>query len=189
MTSYTSSELLAIVIQLVIVLLIARRSYQMTLGVSYSIARLALLPIVIGFLWLLNVLGALALVPGWAPYLIAVDLAILLGAAAAFTPIAERRTVILRHGSDGSGEYRIGFSITVVFLVAFLLRLVLAIALFPQAFVFGAPVGTLPYAQALVLAVIDALFSLSAGLLVGRSLGIHRRWKSSPVAPSGSTAS
>ena len=81
-------------------------------------------------------------------------------------------------GTGGGGSYRIGFSVTAVFIVAFIVRLVVAAALFPGALEFGSPTGGYPsMAQQVVLGVVDALFSLSAGLLSGRSVGIRRRWE------------
>ena len=65
MTDYTSAELTAILIQVVIVLVIIRRSYAMTQGVPYSGARLAVLPVLLLILWGVSELESVLLTP-WA---------------------------------------------------------------------------------------------------------------------------
>ena len=174
MASFTSGELFAVVIQVVIVLLVLRRSYAMVGGVPYSAARLVLLPGLILVIWGLDELESLLLTPWALPYLIAIDVALLLAAAFGLTGVAQRMTRVDR-GPSGQWTYRIGFSLAALFLIAFVLRLALALALFPSSLEFGAPPGGYPpMSQQLALAVINALFSLSAGLLVGRSVGIYR---------------
>jgi len=175
MTSYTTGELTAIVIQVAIVLLILRRSYAMAQGVPFSAARLVALPALILVLWGLSELESILLTPWALPYLIAADLAILIGTAAAFTGVAERVTQVVR-GPAGSWSYRIGFSLTLLFLCAFVVRLGVAVALFPSSLEFGSPPGGFPPTeQQAVLGFIDGLFSMSAGLLVARSIGISRK--------------
>jgi hypothetical protein len=177
MIALTGPEEFAILIQLVIVLLVIRRSYAMAQGVPYSLARLAALPALIIVLWGLSELESILLTPWGLPYLIALDVVILVGSSFAFAPVAQRATQVTLD-SSAVGTYRIGFSITALFIVAFIARLAVAILLFPAALEFGAPPGGYPpMAQQLVLGLIDALFSLSAGLLVGRSVGVHRRWE------------
>ena len=176
MTSYTTPELTAIGIQVVIVLLIVRRSYFMTKGVPYSGLRLVALPVLILILWAVSELQSLLLTPWAIPYLIALDLVILIGSSLAFARVAERMTHVYREPS-GDWYYRIGSSIAVLFVGAFVVRLTVALVLFPSSLEFGSPPGGFPpTGQQVVLGIIDALFSMSAGLLVGRSVGIHRRW-------------
>ncbi|MGD0588413.1 MAG: hypothetical protein ABSA63_06445 [Thermoplasmata archaeon] len=176
MTDYTSPELTAIFIQVVIVLIIVRRSYYMTRGVPYSGLRLAVLPALILILWVLSELESLLLTPWALPYLIVLDLAILIGTALGFTPVAERMTEVTREAS-GVGSYRIGFSLAALFVGAFVVRIGVAIVLFPSSLEFGSPPGGFPPTQQqLVLGVIDAIFSLSAGLVLARSIGIRRKW-------------
>jgi hypothetical protein len=173
--SLSSAELTAIGIEILIVLIVVRRSYAMTKGVPYSTARLALLPALFLFLWALSELESILLVPWALPYLIALDLGILLGTALTFTPVAQRLAEVRQDGSGG-WSYRFGFSFAAFFVGIFVIRLVLAAVLFPSSLEFGAPVGTLPTeSQQAVLALVDALFSLSAGLLLSRSLGIYRK--------------
>jgi hypothetical protein len=176
-TSYTTAEFTAILIQVVIVLVIVRRSYAMTQGVPFSLARLVVMPALILVLWGITELESTLLTPWAIPYLIVLDLAILIVSGFAFIPVAERMTQVTREPS-GDWSYRIGFSLAALFLGAFLIRLTVAVLLFPSALAFGSsPGGFPPEQQQVVLGVIDALFSLSAGLLAARSIGIHRKWK------------
>jgi len=175
-TTYNSAELTAILIQVVIVLIIIRRAYAMTKGVPYSPIRLLVLPVLILILWGVSELESVLLTPWALPYLIVLDVAILIGSVVAFTPVAERMTHVERDAS-GSWSYRIGFSLAALFAGAFVIRLSLAVALFPSSLEFGSsPGGFPPSAQQIVLGGIDALFSMSAGLLVARSVGIQHKW-------------
>ncbi len=177
MTSYSPAIVLAVVIELAIALVIVRRSYLMSQGVSYSVARLVIAPVLLVFLWVLSELESLLLTPWALPYLIALDVVILVLASLQFARVAERVTRVFEAG-PGEWRYQIGFSITVVFLVAFLVRLGLAVALFPDSLLFGSPPGGFPASeQQAVVATIDAIFSLSVGLLIGRAFGIHRKWR------------
>jgi len=180
-TDYNSAEFTAIFIQLLIVLIVARRSYFMAQGVPYSGARLAVLPALILVLWTVVELESTLLTPWALPYLIALDVSIVVVTALVFTPVAERMTQVTRDPSGG-GSYRIGFALAALFVGAFIVRLAVAVALFPSSLEFGTPPGGYPpVQQQLVLAVIDAIFSLSAGLVLARSIGIRRKWKSAQL--------
>lgn len=182
MSGYTSAEATAIVVQLIIVLFIVRRSYRMAQGVPYSLARLLLVPILILALWGASELGAILLIPWALPYLIVLDAAILVATAALLTGVAEGMTRVTRDPS-GAASFTISFSLAAIYLATFLVRLGLAAALFPSSLEIGAPVGGYPpYDQQLVLAAIDAVYSLSAGLLVGRAIGIYRKIARAPAA-------
>lgn len=183
MSGYTSAEATAIVIQLIIVLVIVRRSYAMAQGVTYSLARLILLPVLIVVLWAGSELESVALTPWAVPYLILGDTALLVATAAAFTGVAERRTHV---GRDDTGRptFQIGFGLAAIYLVSFLVRLGLAATLFPASLEFGAPpTGFPPANEQIVLAVIDAVYSVSAGLLIGRAIGIHRKVATAAPTP------
>jgi hypothetical protein len=188
MTTYTASELTAIGIQLVIVLLVIRRSYAMAKGVPYSVVRLAVLPVLIGVIWGLTELESVLLTPWAVPYLMVLDLAILLGSSWGFIGVAERMTHVGRDPS-GTVSYRIGFSLAALFVIVFLVRISLALTLFPSSLEFGSPPGGYPpVGQQVVLAAIDALFSVSVGLLVARSIGIRRRVRAHEMSAAGGTS-
>jgi len=175
--SYSSSELTAIGIQLIIVLVIVRRSYAMTKGVPFSGLRVTAVPALLLILWGVTELESTLLTPWALPYLIGLDIAILIATALGSAPVAQRMTLFTREPS-GSWSYRISFSMAVLFVAAFVVRLALAVVLFPASFEFGSPPGGFPpVQQQVLLALIDAIFSVSVGLLVGRSVGIYRGWK------------
>lgn len=177
MSSPSSSTYVTILITVVIALVVLRRSYLMSKGVPYSPGRLALLPALLVILWGLTEAESTLLTPWSFPYLIAADVAILLVTAYFFAGVAERATQVYE-APPGTWNYRIGFGIGIFFFVAFTARLALAAALFPASLNFGAPAGGFPpTGQQVVLAVVDAIFSVSGGMIVGRSLGVQRKWR------------
>jgi hypothetical protein len=186
--AYSSAVATAVLIEVIVILIIARRSYAMTQGVAYSTLRIAVLPGLLLAIWVLYELESLLLIPWAFPYLNALDLAILVATAFAFAPVAERMTVVNRDAS-GHGTIRIGITLAALYLGAFVIRVAVAVVLFPNSLVFGSqPGGFPPLPQQVVLAVIDGLFSFSAGLAVARSVGMRRKWveagkASRPVAP------
>jgi len=187
-TTYTSAEGTAIFVQVVIALVIVRRAYAMSQGVSYSVARLVFAPALIMFLWLVSELESILLTPWALPYLIVADTAILVVAAIGFARVSKAATEVTRDDSGG-WSYRIGFATAVLYLVVFLARLAVAVALVPSSLEFGAsPSGFPPVGQQVVIAGIDAAFSVSAGLLIGRSIGVVRKMRTVRDSPIPSTS-
>jgi hypothetical protein len=188
LTSYTSAELTAILVQVAIALLVVRRSYAMTQGVPYSSARLLILPVLLLVLWSVTELESILLTPWAVPYLLALDAGLVVATAYAFTGIAERATEVSA-APAGGWSYRIGFALAALFVGAFVVRLAVVVTLFPSALEFGSPVaGFPPVQQQLALGGIDALFSVSVGLLVGRSVGIARKVRAVQASSAGATA-
>ncbi|MCI4349100.1 MAG: hypothetical protein L3J93_02630 [Thermoplasmata archaeon] len=184
----SSTEFVAVFVQVLIVLVILRRSIAMTRGVPYSTVRLVVLPVLILLIWVVDELESFYLSPFALPYLVGLDLAILVGTSLAFVSIAERMTEVARDPSGG-WTFRIGFSLAALFVGLFVVRLLLAILLVPSALEFGKPAGGSPsVGQQALLVLIDGLFSMSAGLLIARSSGIRRKWRSvrdrAPAVPS-----
>lgn len=146
----------------------------MTKGIVYSEFRNLVVPVVLLILWAASELQSTLLTPWAVPYLIVLDLVILVGTAYFFTGIAERRTEV--KVLNGSANFRIGFGMVALFLGAFVVRLALAALLFPNSLAFGSPPGGFPPTdQQTILAAIDVIFSFSVGLLVGRAIGIRRK--------------
>jgi hypothetical protein len=182
LTSYTSAELTAILIQVVVALVVIRRSFAMARGVPYSPLRLAVLPALVLFLWGVSELESTLLTPWASPYLIGLDLAIVVATTISFARIAERATQV-SSGESGSWSYQIGFSLAALFIGVFVVRLAIAVVWFPGALEFGKPPGGFPpVEQQIVLGFIDSLLSVGVGLLVGRSLGIRRKVEASRKA-------
>lgn len=177
-TTFTSVELTAILVQVIIALLIVRRSYAMTQGVPYSTVRLVVFPGLVLVLWAFDELGSILLTPLALPILIALDSVVLVVTAIGITSVAERMTRVSVE-PPGTPSYQISFSLAALFVATFAVRIAVGIALFPTALEFGSPAGGYPpFAQQFALALIDALFSASVGLLVGRSVGIYRKVRS-----------
>ena len=173
MVGLTSAELTTVVVDLLIALFIARRSYNMTVGVAFSTARFAATLVLIFLVWALNEAESLLLIPWALPSLVALDTGILVASGLLLAGVAQRMTTVTQAPS-GRWMIRVHFGLATGFLVLFVVRLVIAVALFPSSLEFGSVAGYPPESQQLVLAVIDALFSLSVGLLVARTLGAFR---------------
>lgn len=174
-TTYSSPELGAVFAQFVIVLFIVRRSYAMSQGVPFSVRRLAVAPGLILILWTLSELESILLTPWAVPYLVTVDVTIVIVATLAFSRITEGMTEV-KQGASGEWSFRIGISIAMLYLGVFLVRLTLTVILFPSSLEFGStPGGFPPLPQQIALGVIDAIYSVSTGLLLGRSMGIARK--------------
>ena len=183
MAALTSAAITPIALELLIVLLVVRRSYWMAKGVRFTLGRLVVLPALLLVLWAFTALESVLLTPWALPYLIALDTAVVVVTTLLFAGVAERATELYR-GPSGEWYYRIGFAIAALFLVVYLVRLALTLLLFPQALDIGVtPPGYPPESQQVVLAVIDALFSMSVGLLIARSIGIYRHWRVARSAP------
>ena len=177
MAPLSSAELTTIGVQILIVLLVVRRSYRMTQGVPASVVRLVLMPALVGVLWAFTALESIFLTPWAVPYLLGLDVALLTLTTVLFAGVAQRAAVFYRNEA-GAWCYRIGFAIAGIFLAVYLVRLALTLALFPAALEVGVPVsGYPPGPQQAALATIDAMFSVSVGLLLARSIGIYRGWR------------
>lgn len=102
-----------------------------------------------------------------------------------------RRTTTIEETSTGRWMYRGGFALPVAWLALFLLRYAVELALLGRVYLltltYTHTVSIPTYAAALIL--VDALFSVSTGLVLGQVLGIwsafHQRRgrKGEPAAP------
>jgi hypothetical protein len=147
----------------------------MSQGVPFSVRRLAVAPGLILILWTLSELESILLTPWAVPYLVTVDVTIVIVATLAFSRITEGMTEV-KQGASGEWSFRIGISIAMLYLGVFLVRLTLTVILFPSSLEFGStPGGFPPLPQQIALGVIDAIYSVSTGLLLGRSMGIARK--------------
>jgi hypothetical protein len=183
MSSPSSSDVSTAAILLVlIVAILARRTYLLMRGARYSPGRL------FGFTGFYVLLFALLAVPtifaavsSWGVYgwlLIAAYAVVPAAAAVVAVPYVRR---IVRFEERGSGQwyYSLPWHIPVLYLSLFVVRFVLEILLFGPAFVtsFALP-ASIPTGALLVLAGVDLLFGLSTGILVGRSVGVYRAFSS-----------
>lgn len=176
----------AVFVLVLIVLLLARRTYLSITGARYSAGRL------FGFtgfyLLLFAVLGSttiyLALASwgtvGW--LLLAPYAGVVLGAAALAIPHV-RATVRFESRGEGRWYYRLPWVVPVAYLVLFVLRFGVEVALFGPSTVasFTLPTSA-PSGAVVVLIAVDLLFGVSMGLLLGRAVGVYLAFQSKPEA-------
>jgi len=184
----------ALIVLLVIVFILARRTYLMLHGTRYSAARLFGFA---GFYVLLFVALAFttlyAAVAAWgsdADLLLVPYVAVPVVAAALVVPYV-RRIVQFEQREGGEWYYRLPWHIPLLYLTLFVVRIVAEFAVFGVAgLVFTFPLPAPPSAGALViLVVVDLLFGLSLGLLVGRGIAVYRAHRDLPPASGSPPAS
>lgn len=157
---------------LLIVALAAYRTIQMARGTPVRPIRLLAVAIVYPIIFLLVVVGDLALLPIW---IVPAEVALLGGGAVVGTRYV-RSSVVLTRLPDGKWSYRLGVLLPLVYIGALAIRLGVNTLLFGGLGTGSSPgIGTEPLAgsAAAAVAVVSTLFALSAGLLVGRSLGVY----------------
>ena len=188
-----------LVVLVLFVLIIARRTYLMVQGTRYSTGRLftfaafyVLLFVAFAFTTLYAALGCF----GSDTYpLCALYVAVPVAAAGLARPLV-RRTVRFEERGDGQLYYRLPWHVPVLYLVLFVSRIVAEFAVFGLAgLLFTFPLPAPPSVGALlVLIVVDLLFGFSLGLLLGRGIGVYEAHRdlptgapppSSPPLPSG----
>lgn len=185
-TSAFYTELFLIVI---IVLILARRTYAMIQGTAYSAARLfgfagfyILLYVVLAYGTLASALGFW----GSTTYLlVAAYVAVPVVAGLVAAPHVER-IVHFEQRADGQWYYKLGMVVPVAYLVLFVIRIGAEIAVLgPNAFYLTFPPPPAPSVGALVvLLAVDLLFGVSLGLLLGRGVGVYRAYQKLPKAKS-----
>ena len=154
----------------ILFLVVLRRSVLMARGTPYRETRLIVTALVYVALFALTALNDLLILPGWT---LGVDVAVLAAGAVVATRYVER-AVAFHRGADGVRNYRLGLALPVLFLALFALRLVVELVVL-NIDPFAPPTSLhLTALQTAELAGIGALFALSAGLLVGRSIGVIR---------------
>jgi hypothetical protein len=162
-----------IIFLVLLVAVLARRFYQSVRGAKLTPASLIAFAGIFFALFALTVVTGYVLYPKYALGGLLVD-------AVVFVPAAylgiryTRRKVEVWQRPDGVWMYRLGVVIALVYLALLAARLLLDI------FVIGInPFGsttttpTLSAVAAASLLVVDALFAVSTGLLVGRNLGVY----------------
>jgi hypothetical protein len=171
----------AIGIELLILLFVARRAYQMYNGVAYSSARLYVTMVLYAFLLVVTLAESFVLFPWYAPI---GDVVIVAVAAWWFTGHAAS-TVVFETTPTGGRQYRLPMTLVLVYIVLFGIRLAIEFVYFPTLLTEGvAPAaGSISTIALIALATVDALFSFSTGLLFGRSLGVIQAHDRLPPAP------
>jgi hypothetical protein len=160
----------------IVVLLIARRMYLMVQGTVFSTPRLiGYAAFYVVFFALGVFVGVLAL-PFYVPI---AEGAVLVVSGAIAVPFVER-AVRFERRADGQWYYRLGLLIPAVYLVLFAVRIVIDFVLLNEnPFAPPTSVSLTPF-QAVLLVLVDTLFAVSTGLLVGRSVGVYRAYQRLP---------
>ena len=156
------------------------RTYRLVTGARLSVARLAVFTAFYLVLFALLVGEAYSLVP---VYFLGIDALIVVATTVLALPYV-RRAVTVTQRPDGQWYYRMGPIIPVVYLVLFLVRMGIDVAVLNES-VAGPPVSTsLSVSGQIALLVVDALFAFSTGLLTARSIGVYQEYRSAaPHAP------
>ena len=166
-----------VVIGAVVALVILYRSIRTYQGRILSIARLVLFPILALLLWATaeaeNALSLLGTWPGWTT----VDIGLVVMAAVTTLPLAGRLLSVFQ-GPQGQWMYRYGIELIAIYLTIWVVRLVLAVYFDPVSL--ENPFGPAPAISSLATAamqVVQVLFSVSTGLVVGRSVSTYRMYR------------
>ena len=167
-----------LVILVLIVLIMARRTYAVARGTRYSAARLfgfAGFSAAIFALFASSTLYVASVEWGTTAYVL---LAPYLGVVAAAAVVAEprvRQLVRFEERDGGSPYYRLPFVVPLISFVLFLARLTVEFVVLGVAFFASATVPTsLPAASLAVLVGFDLSYGASVGLLLGRATGVYR---------------
>ena len=187
-SSFLTPELLVV---LLLVLIVVRRTVRQVQGAPFSVTRLVVFAAV--YVLLFVALASATLLASVATWGTDADALLLpYGAvpvlAAFFAAPYVERVVQFERREDGQWYYRLSWHIPVLFLALFLTRVVAELAVFgPSGAVPSFPPPPPPSTAALyVLIAVDLLFGLSLGLMTGRGLGVvraHRALPADPAAP------
>jgi len=161
---------------IIAVVIIARsvRSYQ---GRSLSVPVLVTFPVLIGFLWV-SAEATTAYSIAWSyPWWTVLDGVLVVAGAVITVPLAAR-VVQVYPGPDGGWMYRYHLGLIVFYLGSWVVRLALAAYFDPSSLEFTTSTGPpLSAGAAEVMQVVEVLFSISTGLVIGRSVGTYRLYR------------
>jgi hypothetical protein len=183
----------SLIILALFVLIIARRTYSMIQGAPYSEVRLfafGIFAVVLFGAFAATTLYVAIGVWGMLAWALLVPYVLVILASAGVTAPHVRKVVRFERREGGQLYYRLPWLIPVLYLVLFVARLGVEIALFGIAALvtFSLPTS-LPIDLLVVLIGFDLLYGASLGLLFGRGIGIRSahqdlaRSEASPVLP------
>jgi hypothetical protein len=158
----------------VLILLRSIRNYR---GRPLSVALLVSFPLLTLLLWA-SAEAVTAYSIAWSyPWWIALDAAVVAVGALLTIPIAGRIVKVYQE-ADGRWMYRYHLGLIVFYLSSWVIRLALAAYFDPNSLEFtptsGPPLSAL---AAEVMQFVEILFSLSTGLVIGRSVGTYRLYR------------
>jgi hypothetical protein len=178
-----------LIIFLILVFFLARRTVALLQGTRYSVGRLTafasfyvLLFGLLAFSTVFTVIGlwgsiGYALIPAYA--------AVVVAATLVARPFVQRR-VVFESRSDGEWYYRLPVVVPALYLVLFVVRFGVEIVVLGPSFLaspFLPP--SLPTGLVAVLVGVDLLFGMSTGILIGRSVGVYQAFQSRPAGSAG----
>jgi hypothetical protein len=172
MVAISSNDASGILFLLLIVLFVGIRAVRMARGAPASTGRLAFYAGIYLVLFVLFVVLDFAPLPTW--YL-GVEFAIVVVAAIAATPYV-RKVAQIYENPPGTYGYRLGIALPIVYLVLFATRLTVELVVLGENPFASPPVGpptSVTESVLILLALVDALFAFSTGLIVGRSAGVY----------------
>jgi hypothetical protein len=165
---------IAVGIQALFAVWIGVRSYRSYQGRLYSPARVMLFPVLIALLYFATEFETIVTVPWVFPLWTTADAVVVVAAALATLPLADRLVKVSRR-ADGQWYYQYGVELIAFYLALWVARLGLAAYYDPASIEFAPPTGAVLSATAsTVLVLIQALFSISSGLVIGRAIGTYR---------------
>ncbi len=176
----------AVVFLALIVLILVRRTYRLVRGALYSTARLVGFSVFYSLLFGLFAFTTLyAAVGVWGNLALLLVIpygAVVAGAALVSAPYI-RRIVRFESRADGRWYYRLPMLVPVLYLGLFLLRFAIELVVFGVTPTTTVLPTTLSTPVLVVLVAVDLLLGVSAGLLIGRSIGVYRAFGERAVPP------
>jgi hypothetical protein len=172
MTNLAAEEPLLAIYSLVFILVIGR-SIRLARGVPFSTNRLWVQAGIYLFLFVITIVLDLTVLPVW---IFGLDAGVL-GVGAWLSSSYVRRITEFTVRPDGLWMYRLGILLPMIYLGLYAVRIVVELVVLPDPFGATGPLPTLAPLQQLALAAVDTLFALSAGLLVGRSVGVYQAYQ------------
>ena len=192
----SQSELLAYGFVLLLGFFILRRSYRLTQGVPLSSVRLVLLPVVYVLLYVaelasISFVGVVSSIAPLTYVSLGVDGALLaLGVVLSYLYTLRHVEIYPTPGQSG-WSYRMNAFLPVLYVVLFFARVgieAVVLGLSPFEFPTAASLTGLPTLSLLAFAIVDALWGLSTGFLVGRSAAAWHVWQGRLAGEKVSTA-
>ncbi len=169
-----SAQSASIVLLALVVFVVGRRAVGMARGTTLSLPRLFGFTALYAFIFAVLALEELVQFP---VAVVAVNVAIV-GAVAVLSYPFVRRRVVVYTDPNGGWSYRVGYVVPLVYLVLFVVRLAIDLAVLGQIpFTFAPVAPQLSPASLAVVLSVDALFAGSTGLLLARTAAVYRAYR------------
>jgi len=175
-------------------LLLLRRTYRMTQGVPAGAGRLVVLPAFYVAIYVAELAGTWVASVGtgrmeWTYVAFAADALMLAVGTWLSYRITSQHVHVYQPAVGGPWYYRLRPLLPVLYVVLFFVRAIIGtvvIGIVPFGFPTSAQFDSISTTALVALYVVDALWGLTTGFLIGRSSAVYRAWKNaerSPPAP------